>query len=236
MGLTGESAWAAWLLLATSAALSMALGAMLGPWSRVYARHVRAGGRADAAALWRSAHPRRLRAARLAADGPAALALGSLACWLVGTQGAAGLAPLLLGLGLASLAWLDARSGLLPDALTLPLTVLGWGLGAAGFMAAAGASLAVWAGLASAAGLYRRLRGRDGFGGGDVKCLSMLAGWLGVHAALGILWGASVLGLLWWLCAGPRRRAAYPLGPCLALASLPWLLPAGGPPDLLRFL
>jgi leader peptidase (prepilin peptidase)/N-methyltransferase len=115
---------------------------------------------------------------------------------------------------------------------------LGWCAGAAGPVTAAGASLAVWAGLASAAGLYRRLRGRDGFGGGDVKCLSMLAGWLGWHAALGILWGASVLGLLWWLCAGPRRRPSYPLGPGLALASLPWLLPtpAVGPPDLLRFL
>jgi len=238
MGLMGDGGWAVWLLAVAAAAPSTVLGAMLSPWSRAYARHLRLGGRADAAALWRAAHPRCLRSARLAADGPAALALGALACWLVGTQGAAGLAPLLLGLGLAALAWLDARSGLLPDALTLPLMALGWCAGADGPVAAAGASLAVWAGLASAAGLYRRLRGRDGFGGGDVKCLSMLAGWLGWHAALGILWGASVLGLLWWLCAGPRRRRSYPLGPCLALASLPWLLPAPafGPPDLLRLL
>lgn len=150
--------------------------------------------------------------------------MGGIAGWLLSDLGWGGLPLLPLCLGLAALAWIDARSGLLPDALTMPLMLAGWWMGHQGPVAASLASLMVWAGLASAAGLYRLLRGRDGFGGGDVKCLAALAGWLGLPATLAILWAASVLGLLWWLCAGRRRRHAYPFGPCIALASAPLIL------------
>lgn len=116
-----------------------------------------------------------------------------LVAGLLAAAGAPGLAP--LAIVLAALAWIDTRSGLLPDALTLPLMAAGWLLGARNPMSAVIASVLAWAGLAGMAWLYRHLRGRDGFGGGDVKCLAALSGWLGLEAAAGILWLACVLGL-----------------------------------------
>ncbi len=108
--------------------------------------------------------------------------------------------------------------------LTLPLMAAGWLWGAQGVVAAAGASALVWAGLASLAWLYCRVRGRDGFGGGDVKCLAALAGWLGWEAMTGILWLACVLGLAWALVRRGGWHRSYPFGPCIALAAGAWLL------------
>ncbi len=215
-----------WAGLAMIGVTILCAGAGLGfaSWAREYDARLQAGALPDMCTLWRAAHRAYRRPFRRGRSGWGAVAAGGLAACLLTQQGWAGLAPLLLGLGLAVLAWLDGYSGLLPDALTLPLMAAGWWLGSLGLADALGASVAVWLGLAVFAGLYRRLRGRDGFGGGDVKCLAMLAGWLGWPAALTILWWASILGLLDWACRPGQRQGARPFGPYLAVAACPWIL------------
>ncbi|MGB6008685.1 prepilin peptidase [Castellaniella sp.] len=213
-----------WLAMAGVAGLCAGVGLRLAPWAREYDLRLRGGAPATARTLWRAACHACHQPVYWGRDAWGASVTGGLAAGVLAQQGWTGLALLLLVLGLAALAWLDGRSGLLPDALTLPLMVAGWWLGPLGPMGAFGASVAMWGALALAAGLYRCVRGLDGFGGGDVKCLAMLAGWLGWPAALTILWGASVLGLLGWACRPGCRRRAYPFGPYLALATGPWIL------------
>ena len=144
--------------------------------------------------------------------------------WLLVDQSWAGLVSAGLLLGLLALAWLDVRSGLLPDALTGPLTLLGVGLGPLGWTAALSAAISTWAVLTVLAWGYRVVRGQDGFGGGDIKLLALLAAWLGLTVSVLVLWLACLLGLLWWVVGRGGRRASYPFGPGLALAALPWVL------------
>ena len=211
----------AWGVCGMAMAAGACTGFLVRRWAGTYAAWLESGAAATAGTLWAAAAAAAGRPVCWAPDGALALLLGGLAVGLV-WSGTPGLVP--LALGLAVLAGLDARSGLLPDALTLPLMVAGWGLGLQPAGAAVGASLATWAALAGLAWLYRRLRGHDGFGGGDVKCLAALAGWLGLDAAAGILWLACVLGV--GLCLGRRDgwRRPYPFGPCMALAAWVWLL------------
>jgi leader peptidase (prepilin peptidase)/N-methyltransferase len=213
-----------WLAMAGVAGLCAGGGLGLESWARDYDARLRAGAPATARTLWLAARHARRQPVCWRQCGPGAMVTGGVAICLLAGQGWEGLAPLLLALGLVALAWLDGRSGLLPDALTLPLMAAGWWLGPQGPADAAGASLSVWVCLAVAVGAYRRLRGRDGFGGGDIKCLAMLAGWLGWPAAVAILWSASILGMLVWLCRPGCWRRSCPFGPYLALASCPWIL------------
>ena len=210
-----------WVSVAGAVAAGGGLGFVLRRWAACYAGRLDQGAAATARTLWAAAVEAGSGPLRRGQDGLAAMLLGGLAGWLAWAQGPA-LLP--LALGLAALAWLDARTGLLPDALTIPLMVVGWVLGAQGAAAAAGASALVWAVLSGMAWLYRCLRGRDGFGGGDVKCLAALAGWLGADAAAGILWLACVLGVCLSLGRRGGWRRPYPFGPCIALAAWVWML------------
>ncbi|MDY0308620.1 MAG: A24 family peptidase [Castellaniella sp.] len=197
-------------------------GVWLGPWVEAYASRLDAGAPATARTLWGAAAVSlRPGSERRVRDSVAAVLLG-LAAGLLAAGGGFGFVPLLIGL--AALAWIDVRTGLLPDALTLPLMVAGWLLGCQDLVPAVGASVLVWVALAWVARLYCRLRGQDGFGGGDVKCLAVLAGWLGLEAAIGILWVASLLGLFWGLGQRGGWRQPYPFGPCIALAAWAWML------------
>lgn len=145
-------------------------------------------------------------------------------------------ATMVFGLFLLILAALDAEHQWLPDALTLPLIPLGllaawlgWGPPlvdrAVGVVAGGGM---LW-GLAW---LYRRLRGREGLGGGDPKLLAGIGAWVGVlHLPL-VLLGAGLFGLaaaaLMHL-RGARVGAAtrLPLGTLMALAAWPIWLTSG---------
>ncbi len=142
----------------------------------------------------------------------------------------------LLGWWLLTLAWIDVRCWLLPDALTLPLVLAGLIAAAALapealFDRALGAALG-YSLFQALAWLYRRMRGRDGLGGGDAKLLAAAGAWIGASAlpsvvllaALAALALAALLRL-----AGVRLAAqsALPFGPFLALAT--WLVWLFGP-------
>jgi leader peptidase (prepilin peptidase)/N-methyltransferase len=137
----------------------------------------------------------------------------------------------LLGWWLLALGWIDARHFRLPDVLTLPLIVAGlaatWFIDPEGLLAN---SVGAVAGLLAFQGIsmvYRRLRGREGLGGGDAKLLAAGGAWVGVgHLAPVILLAA--MGALVWLLALRLRQVpmslttATPFGPFLALAI--WLV------------
>ncbi|CAM5786879.1 A24 family peptidase [Castellaniella caeni] len=210
--------------------LGLALGSGMVRCGQVYARRLAAGAAPDARTLWQAIRLAHRAPLRLGRDAPMAVLCGGLGAGLAIWGGAAGAALFCLCLVLLALACIDGHSGLLPDALTLPLMVAGWclGLEARPWVAAAASAL-VWGGLAGLAALYCRWRGQDGLGGGDVKCLAAMSGWLGVSATLHVLWAACVLGIVCHAVRAWRRHAgwscaAYPFGPFLAAAAVPWVV------------
>lgn len=149
------------------------------------------------------------------------------------------LAAITLGLGLWLLlaAMLDVEHEWLPDRLTLPLIPVGLAAAWAGFgpplvERLAGAALG-WAVLSAMAFAYRRLRGREGLGGGDPKLLAGIGAWIGALQLPVILLGAGLLGLAAAMLMrlrgeeiGPASR--LPLGALMAVAAWPvWLIVAG---------
>jgi leader peptidase (prepilin peptidase) / N-methyltransferase len=143
----------------------------------------------------------------------------------------------LLGWWLLILAAIDLEHHWLPDRLTLPLVPAGlaaaWaGLGPPLADAAIGAAAGFGALWLIAVG-YRRLRGREGMGGGDPKLMAGLGAWLGWQQLPLVLVGAGVAGLAAVLLMRARGRAVgaadrLPLGTLMALAAWPiWLVTAG---------
>ncbi len=140
-----------------------------------------------------------------------------------------------LGWTLLALALIDLDHWLLPDVLTLPLAAAGlataawwtagWpGDGLIGAVAGGGVLALVAAG-------YRRLRGRDGLGGGDVKLVAAGGAWLGWQGLPSLILIAALCGLAFGLARGLGRgggiAARVPFGPPLALAL--WLVWLYGP-------
>jgi leader peptidase (prepilin peptidase)/N-methyltransferase len=140
----------------------------------------------------------------------------------------------LLGWQLLLIAVVDAEHQWLPDCLTLPL--LATGLAAASFLplptlrdsliGAAAGFASLW--ILSRA--YRRLRGREGLGGGDPYLLAAIGAWTGWIALPGVLVWASTAGLS--LVAARRLTGRtvsasdrLPFGVFLAIGAwLTWLL------------
>jgi leader peptidase (prepilin peptidase)/N-methyltransferase len=144
----------------------------------------------------------------------------------------------LLGWWLLIIAALDAEHQWLPDRLTLPLIPAGlaaaWaGLGPELGSRAIGAGVG-FASLALIAWGYRRLRGREGLGGGDPKLFAALGAWLGWPALPYVLLGAGLLGLMGLVLKRLKGGTVaatdrLPLGALMALAAWPiWLLIAPG--------
>ena len=141
-----------------------------------------------------------------------------------------------LGLWLLLLAWLDAAHFWLPDRLTIPLALLGLAVGWAGF----GPSLELrligmalgWAVLGLIGFAYRRLRGRDGLGGGDPKMLAAIGAWLGAWHLPLVLVGTGLAGIGAVIILKLRGRGVgattrLPLGSLMAVAAWPiWLVVA----------
>jgi leader peptidase (prepilin peptidase)/N-methyltransferase len=142
-----------------------------------------------------------------------------------------------LGLWLLLLAMLDLEHQWLPDRLTLPLVPLGLIAAWAGFgpplIERAIGAAAGWAALFLIALAYRRLRGREGMGGGDPKLLAGIGAWVGALQLPFVLLGAGLLGLAAILLMRLRGEPVsattrLPLGTLMAVAAWPiWLIAAG---------
>lgn len=140
-----------------------------------------------------------------------------------------------LGWALLLIAIIDAEHFWLPARLTAPLLVAGLLVGAGlqpetlvERLIGAGAG---WVFLAGLAWAYRRLRGRDGLGGGDPLMLAAIGAWIGWRGLPSALLIAAVSGLL---AAIVLRRlqpeSRFPLGSLMAVGAwLVWLYgPLGG--------
>ncbi len=165
----------------------------------------------------------------------------AIAVWAVAVDGSAAGPDCVLGWALLALAWIDAEHMILPDALTLPLLLLGLGFGwleAPDLLADRLVGAAVgWLSFAGIAAAYRRLRGRDGLGGGDARLLGAGGAWLGWEALPSVVLFAAVGALLCiglrtlWLRGKPEAgnvlTEPQPFGPWLALGI--WVVRLHGP-------
>lgn len=165
----------------------------------------------------------------------AAAVVGAAAGWIA--PGAEGVAGAVFGWLLVALAALDARAFWLPDPLVAALAVVGLASGVAGFDPPLAdrliGGIAGFALLWSVGWSYRRVRGREGLGGGDPKLFGAIGLWLGWRLLPAVLVVAGLVGLgvvALRAARGRRVRAddALPLGTLLAVAAYPaWLLMIG---------
>jgi leader peptidase (prepilin peptidase)/N-methyltransferase len=151
----------------------------------------------------------------------------------IAVPGPIGVAGAIFGWLLLTLAALDVTEFWLPDMLTGSLALAGI---VASFIAPPDWSERLIGGLAGFGSLsligwgYRRLRGREGLGGGDPKMLGAIGLWLGWRMLPFVLVLASVTGLGVVLIAAIRRRPMaatdrLPFGALMAIAAYPlWLV------------
>ncbi|MGA9583318.1 MAG: prepilin peptidase [Allosphingosinicella sp.] len=140
----------------------------------------------------------------------------------------------LLGWWLFLLAALDLEHEWLPDRLTWPLLAAGLAAAWGGFGPTLESRLigaaAGFASLFLIAWLYRKLRGREGLGGGDPKLFAAIGAWLGWTQLPFVLVGAGLLGLAALVLKRLRGGAVeatdrLPLGTLMALAAWPiWIV------------
>ena len=135
-----------------------------------------------------------------------------------------------LAAALIAVAFIDIDHQIIPNAITLPGVAIGllvslvapqlgvdWRDALLGVVCIGGALWAISAG-------YEKASGKIGLGMGDVKLVAMLASFLGLEAALGVLILGSLVGIaygvaiLLWVRGG--RNTRIPFGPALALAGL----------------
>jgi leader peptidase (prepilin peptidase)/N-methyltransferase len=145
-----------------------------------------------------------------------------------------GLATALLGWLLLLLAALDLEFQWLPEKLTLTMLACGLATGAAGLGPPLASRLvgaaAGWVVLAGIAFIYRKLRGREGMGGGDPTLLAAIGAWLGWAALPLVIAAAGLTGLCSIALMRLRGEAVspttrLPLGSFLAIAAWPvWLV------------
>jgi leader peptidase (prepilin peptidase)/N-methyltransferase len=128
---------------------------------------------------------------------------------------------------LIAVAWIDAEHRVIPDELSGGLLAFGLfarGLDAQGFAAATAGALAGVLLLGSAAWAYRRWRGIDGLGGGDVKLIAGLGAFLGLPGLVITVLLASAAGSLIGIGLILRGKAepqtALPFGTYLACAGV----------------
>ena len=141
-----------------------------------------------------------------------------------------------LGWSLLTLAVIDVRHYLLPDVLTLPLIPAGllvaWLHDPSVLRDALIGAAAGFVGFAFVAGVYRKLRRREGLGFGDVKLLAAAGAWTGWAALPSIVLIASVLALIITLARGALAGGLdtgreIPFGAYLGLSA--WLVVLYGP-------
>jgi leader peptidase (prepilin peptidase)/N-methyltransferase len=165
----------------------------------------------------------------------AGLAIGVAAGLVV--PGPIGIAGAVFGWLLLALASLDLVAFWLPDRLTLLLAATG--LASAALDIDPPLPERLIGGIAGFGTLwlvafgYRRIRGRDGMGGGDPKLFGAIGLWLGWQMLPAVLLIASMIGLGVVLAAHLKGRSmaadtALPFGALLAIAGYPaWLFMIG---------
>jgi leader peptidase (prepilin peptidase)/N-methyltransferase len=163
----------------------------------------------------------------------ASIAIGAASALLLADGHA--VAAALLGWWLLLLALLDAEHYWLPDPLTYPLIVAGLGaalyLGAPTIIDSIIGTLVAFILMAGVAVAYKKLRGRDGLGGGDWKLFAAAGAWVGWYNLPLVLLIASLVALAAALILHSRKAAflqqRLPFGAFLAPAL--WLLYLVGP-------
>lgn len=143
-------------------------------------------------------------------------------------------ATLVLFVLLAAVAVIDLRRGIIPDWLNGAIAAAGLirplSVGAQAMLLAAGEGLLAGAMALVLRWAYRRWRGIQGLGLGDVKFVAAVTPWIGLEALPAALLIASLAGLAAVVCsrlAGnrPTAKTRLPFGPYLALgAAAAWLL------------
>lgn len=158
----------------------------------------------------------------------AAAAVGAVS--LLVAPGVEGVAGAVFGWLLIALAALDLAAFWLPDRLTGALAVAGLAGGLVGLDPPIGdrviGGVAGFAILWAIGRVYRRVRHREGLGGGDPKLFGAIGLWLGWRMLPAVLMVACLVGLGVVLIQHVRGRAmardaAMPLGTLLAIAAYP---------------
>ena len=140
-----------------------------------------------------------------------------------------------VGWVLLTMALIDLRHFILPNILTWPLLASGVGIallaeisteswpGPSLIEALLGSSVGFF-GLWLVREVYRRFRGREGLGLGDVKLFGGAGAWCGAEALTWVLLIGAVTGLIMGLRRGHGLKSAKPVpfGPALAMAF--WLV------------
>ena len=132
--------------------------------------------------------------------------------------------------GLVVLAGIDLRHYLLPDLLTyglLGLAVIASvaGLSNTGLVQTLCGAILGYAILWALNACYRRVRRTDGFGGGDLKMMASLGGWLGPSGVIDVLTLSSLTALVCSATFAMMKsqrlslQSRIPFGPFLAVAA-----------------
>ena len=151
--------------------------------------------------------------------------IAAIVASLVAAPGAEGLCGAVLAALMLAIAVTDARRYLIPNELTG--TALAFALVRAGAVAPdAGLRAALWAGFRAAAValpllalmlLYRRWRGRDGLGLGDIKLAAVCGAWLDLTTVVAVIELAALSGIGAYAAHAALRRR-----PLRATAFLPF--------------
>jgi leader peptidase (prepilin peptidase)/N-methyltransferase len=134
-------------------------------------------------------------------------------------------------LALVIVTGIDLWHRIIPDRLTIGGAIVGFALtvatGALSWHESVTGAAAGFALFFALAWSYRKWKGVEGLGFGDVKFLAMLGAWLGYRSLLPIIVVASVAGSAVGLVAIARRgggmQSAIPFGPFLVLGALLYL-------------
>lgn len=157
----------------------------------------------------------------------------------VGTAGAAILCTYIFGWSLQAamvfgflatllaLCMIDLAELLLPDVLVLPLLPLGiayQGMYGAGLLDGLGACLMAGSVFWAIGEIFRRTRGVEGLGGGDIKLAAAVAAWVGIAATPLLMFASFATGLIGMgipILIGRQSAATpVPFGPFIALCAM----------------
>lgn len=175
------------------------------------------------------------RAPSLKRDGALSLMAGGLGVWAALASPTVLFAAVsaLLAWQLLMLAVVDGENFWLPDVLTWPLGVTGlfaaWWLEPGSLMARAIGAAAGFGLLWGLGWLYRRLRGREGLGGGDPFLMAGAGAWVGWMGLASVMLWAGLAGLSLVIARRVTGKAvsgqdALPFGVFLAIGIwLTWL-------------